>query len=593
MDALNALLSQTATATRLLSSASLDIQNILAKSALVTQESSAVAKQAAVDASAVVAAEQAAKLNTQNAMLKVGAAFGTNVMAQDEVLSALASQAKSAFDKQQQIRAKIDEKNSVSFFENPLGYLVNQMTLNDDINAHNSAVREKDAAFSQIERLNAATQTTTATQLKFEQSVTEASAAAATRNAAAKWTLEANRATIEGLNTNISGIQTAIGATKDQLEMMSRAVSAVNQQESLSIQQAHLAIARQASARADAEWEFRKKQLTADAKYESSIIDQINAGRAARGAPALSGVQTTNVLATLRAKGEFGDELRSDWRTGEGVMMTGEVKLAPNEVSVYQRLKSGQAMNLPPMQRDVASRIVAAGDAAYLAYKNSVVYDAKDKEAAALAISKGIRAALAQEASNVNSIDNLFQIASLKAIAEAAPTSANLSVWKDFLKPRADAGEEFSSAEKVIAALANGISTGKLTHKQALEISTMYQQGALINSEQRAFKKFGLDIAPQYTVRIGGLFGSFMMERPIDMTKSEEVGRALSKMLANARYSAGRPVSNPNFGFNTPASSATISPTSVDTSFGPEITNTPEKYNEGRRRLGQMINKGQ
>jgi hypothetical protein len=546
------LLQEANTVRKEISVAGKEIQDIVGKIAVASDSNREILTQAASDAAAVTTAEQAAKLSTQASLQKVGALYNTDINAQNNAFVALQNEFQQAAQEQRVYRDQIAKKQSTSFFQNPIEYLLNQFTINEDIARHNAAVDKKERALNDIQALNQATQTTAQTQKLFEKSVTEASAEAAARLAASQWEVKANEAFMQGLSANIEGIKAAVNASKD-------ALSVSFQTANLGMELQRLELSRQAAQREQARLDAAlAKEKGLEGEEEAYIIQAINIGRAARGLPPLAGIQLKQVLPAMRSKSALGEELMADYRTGERAIFTGarEVPIAASEWELYSRVKSGHTMNVSPEQKELIDRLVTAADLsierATKDLKNPLD-PKKDMAGVQKAVQAGMRQVLEENARAIDPKDgtNLFRIPPLQTIAANAPTSGNLSVWKNFLGPRAAAGEDFSDPKRVVVAIAEGIKEGKISFREAQEMATLYQQGVEINLQQRAFNRYGLPAIKTFNVEFSaprtdtlgvlspaGLLIDYtrnaLFESPkqiFDLTKPGDWTRLMSKMM--------------------------------------------------------------
>lgn len=499
-------------------------QDILEKAGTITGESQALLEQAAMDAATVASTKTAADLRTQAAKQVLGIDFGTDRSAQNEVYSGLAKTEADAWEAQVAARTEVEKKKSVGLLDNPLEFILNKLTIDKDIGKYNAALRVRQDALDRIETLNAATSSSAVLQNQFNNSITVVSAEASTRLAAVQANLQANQAKIEGLKYNSEGIKEALQANAQKLAWKFSALSAKNAADSLALSQAN-------AARDAARFKFSMDEKLKGDKYDSYIIDAVNAGRAIRGVPPLTGVKADNVLQALKSKSPLGNEFMLDYQNGERYAESGVAKLASSPVDAATLFSSGRAVSLSPAQELVKEKLGDAGVLARLELSKNP--DAKNPEVQATTFNKAANSILARDAAEVKVGDakNIFSIAPINQIVKTSEAAAQTPVYQKILKPLLDNGVDLNDPNKVFAAVTDGLRTKKITYEEALSLTTIYHAGAAANLAQRDLPKFGLIPAFSYNVRLetpGALFGSEV----VDVTKSDVVGRLLNKQLA-------------------------------------------------------------
>jgi hypothetical protein len=519
------------------SSAVLDIftkknQDILDKAALVTGDSQSVLEQAAMDSATVASTKVAADLRTQAAKQALGIDFGTDRSAQNEVFSKLAATETAAWTAQVAARDIIEQKKSVGLLNNPLEFILNKLTIDKDINKYNAALRVRQDALDRIESLNQATSSSAILQNQFNNSVTVVSAEASTRLASVQAILQANQANIEGLKYNSQGIKEALEANAQKLAWNFSALGAKNAAANLALSQAN-------SAREQARFEFSMQEKSKSDKYDSYIIDAVNAGRAIRGVPPLTGVKADNVLQTLKAKGPLAQEFMLDYQNGERFAESGVAKLASSPVDSAQLFSSGRAVSLSPAQELVKEKLGDAGVLAKLELAKNP--DAKNPQVQADVFNKAANQILQRDATEIKVEDskNIFSIAPINQIVKVSDAAAQTPVYQKILRPLLDNGVNLNDPNKVFAAVTEGLRTKKITYEEALSLTTIYHAGAAANLAQRDLPKFGLIPSFTYNVRLeipGSLYGAKVM----DITKPDVVGRYLNSYLALESLRKGR-----------------------------------------------------
>lgn len=527
------IISQVGKATGLIDTDTAKIEGNLADAAALSMDTSSVLKKAAADASLVSLTESAAALSTQTAKQKIGIDFGTDRNAQNEVYSTLSGIEKSEWENQRAAKAEIDKKESTSLLTDPIGYITARLTINQDIRKYNAAESNRADALKRISDLNAATSSSAQLQTQFANTVTVASAEAAARLAASKSLEVANTAAIQGKLYNNEGLKAVLAASAQKLNFLFSLKSAQNAD-------AQLALAAHHSALMDEEWNFKKAQKLKDDKYDSSIIDSINLGRAARGLSALSGVRADTVIQMIKSKSPGAEEFQEDWRSGERAYSSGEIVLAPTPADMIARIQSKQVINVSPPQELVKEKL---NDAATFVL-SSKTFDPKDVVGNMRKLNDATMTILNHDAAEVRPADakNMFSIAPINQIVKTSEAAAATPVYQKVLKPLMDSGVNMDDPNNVVSAVINGLRAKTLTYEEALSTTTIFQAGSSANLANRDLQKFGIPDQPQfyrYNVRLKNLASNFGFDSTVDMTKPDQWGRFINKQLSNLASAPG------------------------------------------------------
>jgi hypothetical protein len=521
--------------------AALDTQSKIAQSTADTFT------QQASDDRTVQEAKNAADYATQLARVKAANAFGTNLKDSSEVVTGLAAAAQDAFTRKEEALKRIQEKESVNFLDHPIDYLVNQFTINRDISAHNIANQQMQDAQDRIQAINANTQSTVQTQNAISEPLTAASMEASARSAAVAATVNANQAKIQGLQYNVQGIQAALNAKKDVLGLMFQANQAQNAAESLSLQRQGLDLNKQ-------EFEFRKKEFQdkQDDKHEQQrlgqdLVDTINLGRKALLGPnaePLDDISGRMALAALKGKGTLSVELQKYYDAGERTRLTGTVTIGGTPAAAAETLQT-VPVQLNPTQGAIKSLLGQAARDTSMAIKNAdipgankdpvfVGIDKKDKNSINAAFNAHAQQLLNAAAKVIKpgDADNPYQIASVNQLAATSPTVRELTVYQKVLKPLVDTGVQLNDPKQVMQVVGDAVAKGTITHRQALEMTTIYHVGVAANLAMRNFQGFGLKPSYSYNAKVTTDPTAWHTDEVVNMTDPGSVSRALVKLQA-------------------------------------------------------------
>lgn len=522
--------------------AALDAQNQINNSTVNTY------KQQATDDATVAAAKLAADYKTQLARVKGANSVGANLNDSSEVITGLAAAAADAQKRKDEALAAIQQKDSVSFLDSPIQYILNQFTINDDIAKHNIANQQLESAHNRIMEVNAEAQQTAATQNAINEPLTAASMEAATRNAAVQATVNANNARIQGLQYGVQGIQFALGAKKEALEALFQAKQAQNSEQSLSLQQQGLELQQKSFEQQQYEFNLRRQDKQEQDKIGQSVIDTINLGRKALLGPnaePLDDISGKLALGALKSKGELSDELKKYYDAGERARLTGKASYGSTPAQAADTLKTVPAQ-INPTQNAVKGILEQAARDTNDALKTADVpgmnknpafagMDKKNKDSINAAYNARSQQILNDAAKVIKpgDNDNPYQISSINNLAAKSPTIQSLPVYQKVLKPLVDAGVQLTDPKQIMSAVSDAVAKGTITHKEALDISTIYHVGVAANMAMRNFEGFGLKPSWSYNAKVTTDPGAWGSDEIIDLTKPDDISRAILKSQAS------------------------------------------------------------
>lgn len=471
-------------------------------------------------------------LNTQNNKLKVATQLGMNLDASSEMYTTLSRDINTAYTQKKAALDEIQKKRNVGFFDNPLEFIVNQFTINDDINKHNAANDQLNAAEEQLATLNTLTQSSAVTQGVLTQSVTQASVQAsadAIRDAA---NIKANNERLRGYAYSTDAIKAALNASKETLQTTLSVFGAQKQEESVQIALAHLQLSRE-------EFDWKKEEKDKGKDADKYLIDTINAGRKLRlGEQAdilvPGSVRANTVLSLIKSNSPAGKEFQTDYLNGEQSISTGSKLLATSPAAAIELLNT-LPVNLSPAAQTTKALLNTVLSAVQQDIAQGKL-DGKNKDAIHAALNAKTVALINQQASRVVPGDdtNVFNIPPIRSIISESPTVAALPVVQKILNPAIQTGVNLNDPNQVFGLLTKGIQDKTITYPEALEITNLYQVGMRVNQATRQFTTLGIVPKNSYNVDIttGPSLGFFNKDI-VDMTKPDLVGRAINKYLAN------------------------------------------------------------
>lgn len=534
------------------------VQDAYSQQQKLSQSTADILNGVASDSSTVSLAASAAQLEFESRKAKVAATFGTDINTDNEY-TALAAQAKDAYQRKTQALDNIQQKKSVSLFDDPLQYLVNGFTINKDVADYNIASTQLDSAQSRVKELDTQTQGAMQTQAQLTAGTTQASAAAAARIAASAGTIKANQASIDALSYGVAGIDKANAINKEVYQAMytgNNAVLAENHYQ-LALNQNDLANQRFKMDQANSGLENQIRSLTLQDRTDQmqtgkELIAKINTARIARGAGPLPDEGARLVVSMVRGgkdRSFLSTEMNNDLIKGE-LMQTqgGAQQIIATSPSDYLMMRINKIpINTTPAQKpttdvmeSVANEIANPNklDPSSLEFsaKYKAAQAAKDPQAMTGLVNERTKAILDSKAANINWQDtsNPYNIGDLGKVVPQSKDISSLPVYQKILAPRVANGEDFSDPQKVFNAIVQGVQDKKITFQEALDTNVMYQLGVRQTLPQKNIQGLsGLAPSLGYKTSIDVAPGKFGSRRIVDMTNYNDLSRAMMLTLNN------------------------------------------------------------
>lgn len=487
------------------------------------------------DERVVTAAEQAGKLQTAARIQRTADIFNSDVLKDGNAIQELASRSKAAFDQKMELAQVIADKQSVGLFDDPLEYISNRFTLNTDIAAHNAANSTWQTLQARINEINQNTQATVQTQKQLETGVTEASALAAARVAGAKARIAAIQSDMLGQKYGAEGINAVLNARKDQLQASQTAFSSRNAEEQIQMSRRQLELAEENARERKREFDEKMDLKRDEAAMGQFMVDSINRGRAARGLPPLDDLNGKMAQRALMGKGGIvKDEWQADYNAGQRIEGGVVGSIAKSPVELLTRIKTGTPLNLTPQQKPlldlaenaikiVQSAATPGSDASKLYPQYATLDPKKDPEKYTSAINEVSQQLLLQQSKRVNpeNRDNIFNIPNIKVLAANSPAIQETAVYQKVLKPLVDQGVDLTNPKLVFNLVGDAVANGTISHKQALETTTIYHVGVAVNAAQRN------------TMGVAGLVMPMQYNAEIEITPNWDVPKKAVINLAN------------------------------------------------------------
>lgn len=475
------------------------------------------------DVATVTATKQAAELKVQAENARVARAAGIDPETGANILVDTVTKLRQS---NAEVEANLKEyrrKTETSFFDHPIDYIVNQITLPATEEKLQNSAKQASLYNQQLTEVNNTLQNSFQTNKQLEESITATSATAATRVAAAQSLIESQKYQLEALKYNTLGIDEAQKATADQLNMIYNVFNAQKAEQQLKLAQESNALSRE-------RFNFEKaiRQETLDAKREGKVLDEvvlhkINTGRAASGMAPLEGPEAQFALAKM--KSGAGGDVQTYYELGDRVVSTGQISFG-NTPAEATRTLTATPTNLPDIKRETAAVLSAA----LQALQASKTVDHKDKAASDAFVNKFVNDQIkAQYSSIIPNAQNLFDVGDLSSYLSLSAIK-DLPVTQKVLVPLAASNVPLNDPKLIFGFLKKAVKDGTLTTSQVTDITTVYRKANLINQEARDFRSLGI-IPPNAGRNYFAKVSSF--GKPVDMTDPVAVQHYISREMAN------------------------------------------------------------
>lgn len=513
--------------------------------------------------------EQTNKLANQKKAQEAAAWFGVNQDASGFILAELADKLKSDILDNRQRAEAIKQKRDVGFLDNPLDWIINQITIPFDEQALNASKEMMQNTAKEMQLLEQTADKTIALQNSLNTGESLEKLAAAQKAVAATAAANVANSQIELSNYQLNGISVRTNMTRSQFEVVKAANDALVQQdqlrlamsadrraevqlelsmeqlgitkENLEFARRNLAISERADERAALQLAIstRMKELQEEALLGSTdgrrvLQQQLNTYAEITNTVPLSVEQFSKNLSVQRREAMF--ERMSD------PSFLGERRLGATPA---RALRSFSDFNDPltPAQRDVANALTGIQASVIQTYGPTSVkgtWDRLGKEAQIVEVDKAIKAELDKQRAIIPESGSIYsppsaqavfgnpanpQDGSIKPALQGAPTIA-----EGLLIQRSNARTPLRADNVMAVALDAIMNKGKSVEQMGAEISTMYQAIQIDLNANRQFGKFAIPgLSQQDGFR--QLVGSYN-PRALDLSNQAAVTNYLARQYA-------------------------------------------------------------
>lgn len=403
------------------------------------------------------------------------------------------------FEQAKQAKAEVDAKESVDFFDNPLGYIVNQLTVGDSVDKYNAVVDQYNLNANHMKEINDLVQEGATTYNATKQTVTDAVVASATKASLAMIQAESAAMEAQTYKSNADAVRTVFDMKSQEVQNTIAAYGATNQAKSLEIQQAHLKLAQEEAAR----------QRAKDGSDDDMVVKAYVAGfKSIHGIE--PPVKNAKDLKAMAMSPTLKEQISKYIDRGLQVMyqMRGEKVLG---ITPSDTLDTVRTLKVP------------------LSDGQQKVYDALHQEAlrllkdpATFSGSKGLVKPPKTAAEQQNWIDtyvatkaksmlkevnpddksNIYSIPPMETILQANAVQQTEG-YKKVFKAVVDSGIKDISTNRMVDLLSKAVAEKKITAAQAVEFGTTYYGiGVMLNNQTYQYSTMAVPSQEAYNTRI-------------------------------------------------------------------------------------------
>lgn len=503
----------------------------------------------AKDMSTVKAAEQAGKLQVQTAVKSRANAFGVDINANADRMVELATKRTAAAAKADQSLNELHRRSEVKFLDSPLEFIGNQFV---GIAEARAAFRKDQGTVArtqaEIVDLNNNIQQTVQTYKALEETVTAASADAATRAAAAQANASALEARLRGIKYDTEAVLGAQQLSQASLNSIYQAHTAQRAEEQLALSKKHFKLSSEQFEFAKEEKELQRNARAELKELDELIVENVNIGRASLGLELLSGVNARQMLALFKTGKQ---EVYEMYKRGEAAkQLGGRAIIGITPADAIKNLSDNPAAErtLPEAKTPVIILLNQARQQTAAA-ANAGTLDRKDAKAIETSLNKNAQAILLRQYQQSDSSpDNVFNVGDLKQYLGSdkqgipAPRAiAGLPLYIKLLKPMAESGIDMSQPKLVYGAVYSALADGKITVEEAVQLSTVYRSVNEINQAAKGLIGFGL-VPPNNGKTLNVSLGRF--GQIVDITDPVALTRKLVTELTYDKFKVGIPPLN-------------------------------------------------
>ena len=400
--------------------------------------------------------------------------------------------------KAQQLAQSVEDRESVGFFDNPLGFIVNQLYLPDERNALKATLDSANVAKQRIADTNQLMQASAISENAFKQSLSAA----------------ANQSLVEAMQKDIGAKADAAAITSagtnarmvmDTYQLSAAELETRRAQQNAQATEQNLEIARTAEAERKARFDDWLRQSAENVDFNNQATRWYNLAAAEAKRPQLTSAKISSLL---KLGGPNAESAKNLIFMGQTIEETGRTNFGATPWTALKTLASLR-YDINDPNRPAGDVIggawygaaQTAGEQAAQAknlagIKDPIVLERAYNEAA-------IKSFKENQPVRFSNTENPFIVQAPTAFLDTTPAAIeNTKLWTDVLKPAVASGALKTSNPSVLVDYAiSAVQDKKISLGDAAQgIVTYYNSAMQLNNEIRQFEKLGFPPQTQYTV---------------------------------------------------------------------------------------------
>lgn len=470
------------------------------------------------------------KLTVEQSNLKAAQSVGADP---SDVMGLQAKDAETllaAQTKREAALAKVNAKQSISFMDDPLGWIGAQFTINDDITEYNAANNVAANVEANISERAKFVDAQYQSNLRSQQTVTAASVQASADQAKNEVLLKADDARRQAILYNSTGVKELASMSVQQLQILSTVTDAQTRQEQLQIALDHLALSRE-------EFDWKRQEKAKGDKAAQYVMDTINRGLQIMdpNEPQID-INSPKAIALISGKLPLDGKLKRAFEIGEmnsKVDPTGERNtriLGSSPVDFLQTLQFKPAM--APDQKAGVQLLQETVAQAQDTSQYKALIAAKDIEGAKKFLNNAVKESFDLSSKNASNPSSPYALPVIEQILNTTPALQQLPFVQKVLGPAIEGKVPLQDPSRVYAIGLAAVSEGKITLNQlAVDMSVIYKQAQRINIQSKQLVGMGIAPIEAYNVTIQN--GDFI-DPKVNLADPTDVRRLISRDLASA-----------------------------------------------------------
>lgn len=429
-----------------------------------------------------------AQENTVTGMNKLG----TNLQSPTELITVLTDRMNNAGAQARAALNEVQQKKSVGLFDDPLQWVMNQITLPDSTAKYNAAAEVYNEAESELQ--GRVQESTSLGQMERANAQTSsaASISAAIDIVKQKTDIAVAAQQVQNDTFNIQGIHDVQAAGQAQIDNSIKVLTLKNSAESMAMERESMTMRREEFA---LNYEMKQREMlksNSEAESDKALVDTINRGRAVMNLPALP---YAKIIALTRMGGT---DIKNQFIVGSNLVAGGDPNIAPTAAQSALMIASNRAPLAPTQQ--ALRKVLVDG---YNTVMSNPQIDKKDTGAVTSNMELAINNQLAIYASNIK-VDphNPYSAPDLATLARLKSVQTN-PLYTSVLKPMIENGNlREVNPEQILNLAVDAVKKGTIPsiNVAADAYSALFRSAAANNNATKGFKLMG--VAPQNSYKV-------------------------------------------------------------------------------------------